>query len=754
MTLTIMEAHPGGNCSSFTLDAFDAAENSKMMRVDGLIVINAILATVMVGIVAYRPRYRHRDFIRFLFQGATTLFLPILSYVVSNGSDIASSLGTGGQQHSYNFSLLTEHRLETLQSSCYAWAHLGLILLWANLVQIIEINTCPIVAADDREGRSTGIPMLLLMQAIWTCYLAVYNAIQINYWKTYTFLSVFAILFTKLVLKFYAFRKARRSLTLGRNPRLIIGYMEQLKEASRHIGPMVELEHLPPPLIVMGEDGQPVEKHPRGYSIKQNGITIVNNNGLVTIDKIWQLDDVLLGSVPGIRDLCFSFALFKMLCCRYAGYTAIEAGMMKAHNFFWHVLLVDSDAERLFRVIEDELSFLHDYYYSALPISYSKSWLLILNILTSLLTIIYCLLLGLGIYKLVIVTSSIRDGQITCLVWCNNSVDASNVDFYNTVRIDIGNIYFDLVPVLLLTALVVVSEIKNFASYVCSNWTKVALICSYVVSWQQSSPKMQRWVSRLLRCRCKLMKHWENKMNQCSVLALHPRTPIALLMRLLRFPDHQKEKVKVLALVKVAILEALKSHTGAPQSNHDGDRFLWAYRAKGTADTILIWHIATSILEVRYPLSPDSSDNKIAASHLSRYCAYLVACHPGLLPDDDSWCRSMHKAVKKDSMRVLACSSGVDDYEQLVALLSDKSEHEVLKKGTRLGKQLAEDEEEEAAWRVLIGFWSTMILRVAPSGSLKEHAEAVARGGELVTLLWVLLMHTGSGPSDDAAAGV
>jgi hypothetical protein len=39
-----------------------------------------------------------------------------------------------------------------------------------------------------------------------------------------------------------------------------------------------------------------------------------------------------------------------------------------------------------------------------------------------------------------------------------------------------------------------------------------------------------------------------------------------------------------------------------------------------------------------------------------------------------------------------------------------------------------------------------MILRVAPLGRLNEHADAVARGGELVTLLWALLMHAGPGP--------
>lgn len=130
---------------------------------------------------------------------------PICRFQWIRVSDITSSLETLGQQHSYNFLLPTERRLETLQSSYYAWAHLGLILLWANLVQIIEINTCPIVAAGGREGHSIGIPMLLLMQAIWTSYLAIYNAIQINYWRTYTYILVFAILFTKLVLKIYAF---------------------------------------------------------------------------------------------------------------------------------------------------------------------------------------------------------------------------------------------------------------------------------------------------------------------------------------------------------------------------------------------------------------------------------------------------------------------------------------------------------------------------------------------------------------------
>jgi hypothetical protein len=82
----------------------------------------------------------------------------------------------------------------------------------------------------------------------------------------------------------------------------------------------------------------------------------------------------------------------------------------------------------------------------------------------------------------------------------------------------------------------------------------------------------------------------------------------------------------------------------------------------------------------------------------------------------------------------------------LVELLGARSKHEVLKNGLELGKRLADMAEAEgaaAAWRVLAGFWSEMILYVAPSENLDGHAEAIARGGELITLLWALLAHVG-----------
>lgn len=68
----------------------------------------------------------------------------------------------------------------------------------------------------------------------------------------------------------------------------------------------------------------------------------------------------------------------------------------------------------------------------------------------------------------------------------------------------------------------------------------------------------------------------------------------------------------------------------------------------------------------------------------------------------------------------------------------------ILNKGLTLGKQLVEGiEDEKMGWRVLAGFWSEMILYIAPSNNIDAHRRAIARGGELITILWALLTHAG-----------
>ncbi|XP_052161952.1 uncharacterized protein LOC127779263 [Oryza glaberrima] len=276
---------------------------------------------------------------------------------------------------------------------------------------------------------------------------------------------------------------------------------------------------------------------------------------------------------------------------------------------------------------------------------------------------------------------------------------------------------------------------------------------------------MRRWVGcLLLRCSCcKLVnKQWKNDMNLCSVL--HPRKAAMQIRCCLPLPE-LKRSVEVPAPVKFAIIAKVRSSEGcllltngtaslqSVPSSHVRDRLLQACSGKGsTTDVLLVWHIATTILEVRRTTAAISSsfDNVVVATHLSGYCAYLVAYCPELLPDDDGWSKSLYKAVTEDARRALAVAGAgrapEEEYKKLVRLLGAGGRHEVVERGAKLAKKLvalAHGEGEEKAWEVLAGFWSEMILYVAPSDNLEGHAKAIARGGELITLLWALLTHAG-----------
>jgi hypothetical protein len=557
------------------------------------------------------------------------------------------------------------------------------------LVLISAINTSPIVATDDREDRSIRPPFEFLLQGIWIAYLTI-RIIPVESDEPLSFLSFilqftpFALMLAKMALKYYAFLKAWRSFALGRNPRLIVGYIQQLREGSDQHGNSMTASDgdviVPPPLVVMGEDERQVEKQPHGYMFKKS-LDGVQDAGLVTIDKVWQID--YMPMQQRLKDICFSFALFKVLRCRFARYKLTGVISTETINFLRNVLIKEGEHERVFRMIADELYFLHDYYDSPLPISYSNSCLTIFSMVNLVLSIGYCTLLSMSI---IAVTYARRESgyqhkfaTVECVYSCRLDMLSSDMEV-----IHFGNCYFDIVPTMLLLVLVVVAEARDIASHICSSWTKVILTCRCVHrASMQISPVCPKWVDSLLRCRCNwLMRHWSDKMGQSSMLALHPRQFHQLVFPgyLLPLLDRKWNNVKVPSVVKFCIINAIRNiSNGASMSkcimslreSQHGESLLWACNNKGTSDTILVWHIATAILEVMHPhhqddhhppprqtwqgghrTSPTSDDKKTAATHLSRYCAYLVEFCPELLPDDDAWSKGLYKDVKKDVERV------------------------------------------------------------------------------------------------------
>lgn len=219
--------------------------------------------------------------------------------------------------------------------------------------------------------------------------------------------------------------------------------------------------------------------------------------------------------------------------------------------------------------------------------------------------------------------------------------------------------------------------------------------------------------------------------------------------------------IKVPPEVKAALLASFRSCGGQLSDgkatlhrwcSHDLSWACHGDEVTTTTDVLLVWHIATSLFEIRY-LSASSSActaSMVIAQSLSRYCTYLVAEAPDLLLDDSAWTKCRYKAVKKHIEKASMSSHDMPEsqvYGHLIDSFGGESSHEVMKKGSRLAKQLVEEAAgaggEDAVWGHLAEFWSEMVLYLAPSDNVKVHIKALQHGGELITLLWALLLHAG-----------
>ncbi|KAI6703519.1 hypothetical protein NL676_012655 [Syzygium grande] len=95
---------------------------------------------------------------------------------------------------------------------------------------------------------------------------------------------------------------------------------------------------------------------------------------VITDEKVWNCKGRLLSVSGGdrdgrLKDLCLSFSLFKFICLRFTGFSLPR----EAHNKLWcliqHMLSEENGYERVFQVIEVELAFLFDLFYTKYPVN-------------------------------------------------------------------------------------------------------------------------------------------------------------------------------------------------------------------------------------------------------------------------------------------------------------------------------------------------------------------------------------------------
>ncbi|KAF8711290.1 hypothetical protein HU200_029311 [Digitaria exilis] len=421
---------------------------------------------------------------------------------------------------------------------------------------------------------------------------------------------------------------------------------------------------------------------------------------------------------------------------RFAGYPLAEEGSGWAFRFVSDGLLSpQDDHKRIFRVIATELTLYAGLYFLSSALIFS--WL--------------CLLVLLLIALIFMFADALND----------DTLDEK------------------LVPRLPIVLGVVIAwmEMSEMLTNMRSNWTKISIVGHYIRCHDHRL--LQRIFTWLLRRNKTPKKQCKDEMGQVDLLANlgnHRSSCAHFFMKYLYIGRQNPViSIKVPLEVKAAILSSSvparqRCSAGARRSAMTSPGR--ASVATNTTDTILIWCVATGLFENRCssrkpPLlssSKQTTTKKEVAVCLSRYCMYLVAEVPGLLPDNSAWTKLRYQEVM-ESVKAAAlprsCCGGGDietgAYGQLVDSFGGEGSHEVLKRGSELANQLLDEAEkqrsseegaagdggEDAVWEMLLEFWSEMLLYVAPSDNVKVHIEVLQHGGELITLLWALLLYAG-----------
>lgn len=459
---------------------------------------------------------------------------------------------------------------------------------------------------------------------------------------------------------------------------------------------------------------------------------------LITVEKVWNCGGVLLNSQGDphnkLKDKCLSFALFKLLRLRYAGYSLPQKAYENAWKLIRDGLLSQVDGcERAFRVVEVELMFLFDFFYTKYSIIHQPGWWLIkLMELTG---------IAMGIWA----TTSLlkhhkRSNSICRLTTMPNGL---SVDEFVTIVMIISFIIIELMQLYFM---------------VFSEWAKVICICMYVniKSWQGNA-----WIERIIGaiCRVQLQKPWEQKLHQYSLLKSYSFKPPGLLNNRImaafidQTRDGQKQSmpIELGKEVKQAVFDALMSFTHTKMKNVQASlernnvrQLSWACRLEPSTQVIMVWHFATSFCEhQKQGRGSNKSTNFSVATKLSKYLAYLVAFAPSLLPGHALITEYLfNQAIIEARSFFKGCKTMEERVDKIKDSGSSAHEETIIKQGAALGNELVYNiDDDDKIWKILAEFWVELMLYVAPSKNAKAHAEHLARGGEFITHLWALLSH-------------
>ncbi|KAL6653262.1 hypothetical protein ACP70R_008840 [Stipagrostis hirtigluma subsp. patula] len=584
--------------------------------------------------------------------------------------------------------------------------------------------------------------------------------------------SLCGILVVRSLYRYWAHGQAIISFWHGRSSEFLQAYLRKQQEAkgSQHGGSSSSnSSDSSQNLLVYGESKVKIIK-PQALPYT---LQLSDTDSLITLHKIQGCNNN--------KDLCMAFAMSRLLRCRLE-----VTSKMPVITLMVRMLLM---------ILELELAFVRDYFYTLYPVVFSRGLCsLSASLLQSTATFAAAIWLAVGVRKVYK-----PEGNDFVLL-----VNGCNVDVIITW---------------VFMSFVMFKEVWEIVTYLLSNWTRILLVCSYVRSqrWCLGNARLTKALMSSSFFTSKIADPWHRRIGQYDFLQSCTYKPViwklAHTATLGKTPEKFNgrkpgDAIKIHGCVEAAVFQEIHHLCSNSNQLREDIQFLRnphirleKYRGSRSSlricsQVILVWHIATSLCEIKLPqdsknatgssktsflrsvwsrlknrgcccssqtvhidentLTEPLRNNYRIANHLSRYCAYLLVFQPDLLPDGFIVPKVIfEETLEYASKNLKGCNLTQCRYNTLMVLaqeavqdteLGKLNDSNIVQQGAILANDLLVkfNEKEEDLWKHLADVWTKLLVHIAPNWNAEEaHKYSLESGGEFITLIWALLWHCG-----------
>ncbi|VAH23749.1 unnamed protein product [Triticum turgidum subsp. durum] len=330
--------------------------------------------------------------------------------------------------------------------------------------------------------------------------------------------SLLALLMLRSWYRLKAYSLALRSVWHGKSSEVVTEYMRAGPHSSNwkpnECSPENDLEGYK--YLVHGETRRRIKfKKPR-YVLDIDTAAGRDFSSVITLDMIWGcrrhqlLPENNKGNDP--KDLSLAFALSRLLRCRLEDVTLQQEIFCINRKLVKTKILDDQNADRAFKIMELQLSFINEYFNSRYPMVFWEGFnSLFSNLLLSVVNLALVCWLVVDICK-------------------NYNNDPPQNHQYNPPKNHRANVVHgfnvDMFITFVFIFFMVFKEIWEMVSYIISDWTRLLLVCSYARLKEEPTRNrcMERTMSSLFRSRV-TTKQWHGLIDQYVFLESYDDRP-------------------------------------------------------------------------------------------------------------------------------------------------------------------------------------------------------------------------------------